>query len=83
MSRCSCGHSTESRTPRTQMVFSIGLLVSLVAITYFFVGEALAVQTGLWGSTLYLLVYRSQLFTNKKRNSMEQKQNQVREILNE
>ena len=83
MSRCSCGHGTESKTTRTQMVFSVGLLVSLVAITYFFVGEALAVQTGLWGSILYLAVYRSQLFTGKKRVSEKQKQNQVRGILNE
>jgi hypothetical protein len=65
------------------MVFSIGLLSSLVVITYFFVGEALSVQIGLWGSILYLVVYRSQLFTNKKHNSSKQKQNQVREILNE
>ena len=83
MSRCTSEHCTESKTIHTQMVFSIGLLASLVVITYFFVGESLAVQTGLWGSILYLVVYRSQLFTNKKHNSSKQKQNQVRVILNE
>ena len=72
MSKCSV-YCTESKTTHTQMLFSVGLLASLVVITYFFVGEALAVQTGLWGSILYLVVYRSQLFTNKKHNSAAKK----------
>jgi len=74
MSKCSCVYCTESKTTHTQMLFSVGLLASLVVITYFFVGETLAVQAGLWGSILYLAVYRSQLFTNKKHNSSTKKE---------
>jgi len=52
-----------------QMAFSGGLLASLVGSVYFLAGEMLSVQTGLWGSTLYLAVYRKELFTSKKRDS--------------
>jgi len=52
-----------------QMVFSGGLLASLVGSVYFLAGEMLSVQTGLWGSALYLAVYRKELFTSKKRDS--------------
>jgi len=52
-----------------QMVFSGGLLASLVGSVYFLAGEMLSVQTGLWGSVLYLAVYRKELFTSKKHDS--------------
>jgi len=52
-----------------QMIFSGGLLASLTGSLYFLAGEMLSVQTGLWGSALYLAVYRKELFTSKKRDS--------------
>ncbi len=52
-----------------QMAFSGGLLASLVGSVYFLAGEMLSVQTGLWGSALYLVLYRKELFTSKKHDS--------------
>lgn len=59
----------QKSTTFPQMVFSGGLLASLVGTTYLWSGEMLAVNIGLWGSALYLAVYRSQIFTGKKKDS--------------
>lgn len=59
----------QKNTTLPQMAFSGGLLASLVGTTYLLTGEILAATIGLWGSALYLAVYRSQIFTGKKKDS--------------
>ncbi len=48
----------ESKATYTQMIFSGGLLASLVGTVHFFAGETLSIMIGLWGSVFYLAVYR-------------------------
>jgi circadian clock protein KaiC len=57
---------TQQKTTITQMIFSGGLLASLVGTTYFLAGDTIATMTALWGSALYMVVYRSQIISKKK-----------------
>ena len=56
----------ESKPTNPQMVFSGGLLASLVGTTYLLAGEVPAVIVGIWGSILYFAIYKSQMFSKKK-----------------
>jgi len=56
----------ESKATYSQMVFSGGLLASLVGTTYFFVEEIIATLIGLWGSGFYLAIYQSKILPKKK-----------------
>jgi circadian clock protein KaiC len=53
-----------------QMIFSGGLLASVVGTTYLLAGELISTNIGIWGSVLYLTVYKSQIFTRKKDSSV-------------
>ena len=52
-----------------QMVFSGGLLASLVGSTYFLAGELIASIAGIWGTILYVVVYQSNIIPKKKENA--------------
>ena len=52
-----------------QMIFSGGLLASLVGTTYLLSGEIIASVVGVCGSALYLTTFKDQIFQNKKENS--------------
>jgi len=52
-----------------QMVFSGGLLASLVGTTYLLSGEIIASVVGVCGSALYLTTFKNQIIQNKKENS--------------
>ncbi len=49
-----------------QMIFSGGLLASLVGTTYFLAGELLASIVGIWGTVLYVAMYQSNIIPKKK-----------------
>jgi len=49
-----------------QMVFSGGLLASLVGTTYFLAGEFTASMVGIWGTILYVAIYESNIIPRKK-----------------
>ena len=51
------------------MIFSGGLLASLVGTTYFLAGDIIATAVGLWGSTMFYVVFKSQIITNKKKDA--------------
>ena len=52
-----------------QMMFSGGLLASLVGTTYLLSGEIISSAVGVCGSALYLTTFKDQIFQNKKENS--------------
>ncbi len=56
----------KSKPSRTQMVFSGGLLASLVGTTYFLAGDWIAAIVGIWGSILYFAIFESQIIPKKK-----------------
>jgi len=49
-----------------QMIFSGGLLASLVGTTYFLAGELIASIVGIWGTVLYVAIYQSNIIPKKK-----------------
>ena len=49
-----------------QMIFSGGLLASLVGTTYFLAGEFIASMVGIWGTILYVAIYESNIIPRKK-----------------
>ncbi len=56
----------KSKSLRPQMVFSGGLLASLVGSTYFLAGDWIAAIVGIWGSVLYFAIFESQIIPKKK-----------------
>jgi len=52
----------------SQMVFSGGLLATLVGTTYFLLGELISSIVGIWGSVLYFAVFKSQILPKKKQD---------------
>jgi len=50
-----------------QMVFSGGLLSSLISTIYFLTDAQVSSTVGVFGSILFLTVFRSQIFQNKKK----------------
>ena len=49
-----------------QMIFSGGLLASLVGTTYVLAGEFIASIVGIWGTVLYVGIYQSNIIPKKK-----------------
>ncbi len=58
----------QSKSVYPQMVFSGGLLVSLVATTYFLIGDVISSIVGICGSVLYFTIFKSQIVPKKKQN---------------
>ncbi len=56
----------KSKSLRPQMAFSGGLLASLIGTTYFLAGDLTATLVGIWGSVLYIGIFRSQIIPKKK-----------------
>ena len=52
-----------------QMIFSGGLLASLVGTTYFLAGELIASIVGIWGTVLYVAIYESNIIPKKKQKT--------------
>lgn len=52
-----------------QMIFSGGLLASLVGTTYFLAGELIASIVGIWGAVLYVAIYESNIIPKKKQKT--------------
>ena len=50
------------------MAFSGGLLVSLVATTYFLIGDVISSIVGICGRVLYFTIFKSQIVPKKKQN---------------
>jgi len=61
--------NVESTSMIPQMMFSGGLLASLVSITYFFMDEQISKIIGVCGSALFLIVFKSQILQNRKKRS--------------
>ncbi len=59
----------ESKPTYPQMIFSGGLLTSLVGITYFVAGDLITAMVGIWGSILYVGVFESNIFPKKKQKA--------------
>ena len=49
-----------------QMVFSGGLLASLVGTTHLLAGEFISSMVGIWGSVAYVAIFQSQIFSKKR-----------------
>lgn len=49
-----------------QMIFSGGLLASLVGTTYLLAGEFISSMVGIWGSVMYIAIFQSQIFSKKR-----------------
>lgn len=58
----------QSKSVYPQMAFSGGLLVSLVATTYFLIGDVISSIVGICGSVLYFTIFKSQIVPKKKQN---------------
>ncbi len=58
----------ESKATYPQMVFSGGLLASLVGTIYFLAGELWAIEVATFGSALYFATFRSQILPKKKQD---------------
>lgn len=58
--------SVKSKTSYPQMIFTGGLLVSLVGTTYFLAGEVITAVVGSCGVLLFLATFRPQIRTKKK-----------------
>ena len=56
---------SQSMTP--QMVFSAGLLASLVGTTYFLTDSQISSAVGICGSILFLIIFRSQILQKKRK----------------
>ncbi|MGY5144007.1 MAG: RAD55 family ATPase [Candidatus Nitrosopumilus sp. bin_32a] len=56
----------QSNATYPQMVFSAGLLASLVGTTYFLAGGIIATIAGVCGSALYFATYKSQIISKKR-----------------
>ena len=56
----------QSKSTYPQMVFSGGLLASLVGTTYFLAGDVIASVVGVCGSALYFATYKSQIIPKAK-----------------
>ena len=56
----------EPKSAYPQMAFSGGLLASLVGTTYFLAGDLISSVVGIWGSALYLIIFKSQIIPKKK-----------------
>lgn len=56
----------EPKSTSPQMVFSGGLLASLVGTTYFLAGDVISAVVGVCGSALYFATFKSQIFPKKK-----------------
>jgi len=52
-----------------QMVFSGGLLASLVGTTYFLLGDTVSSIVGVCGSVLYFTIFKSQILSKKKQDT--------------
>jgi len=52
----------------SQMVFSGGLLATLVGTTYFLLGDMISSIVGIWGGVLYFAVFKSQILPKKKQD---------------
>jgi len=52
-----------------QMVFSGGLLASLVGTTYFLLGDITSSVVGICGSVLYFAIFKSQILSKKKQDA--------------
>ncbi len=52
-----------------QMVFSGGLLASLVGTTYFLLGDITSSVVGVCGSVLYFAIFKSQILSKKKQDT--------------
>jgi len=59
----------ESKSTYPQMVFSGGLLASLVGTTYFLAGDVISTVVGVCGIALYFAIFKSQIFPKKKQDS--------------
>ncbi len=58
--------NVESKTMIPQMIFSGGLLASLVGTTYLLAGEFISSMVGIWGSVMYVGIFQSQIFSKKR-----------------
>jgi len=58
----------ESRSAYPQMLFSGGLLASLVGTTYFLAGDLISLVVGVCGSVLYGITFKSQIIQKKKQD---------------
>ena len=56
----------EPKSVHSQMMFSGGLLASLIVATYLLAGETLTSLVFIWGSILFFWIYKSQIFPKKK-----------------
>jgi circadian clock protein KaiC len=56
----------ESKPTNPQMIFSGGLLASLIGTTYLWAGETAASLVGIWGSILFFAIFKSQIVPKKK-----------------
>ncbi len=56
----------EAKPTNPQMIFSGGLLASLVGTTYFLAGDIIAAVVGVCGSVLYITTFKSLIIPKKK-----------------
>lgn len=59
----------KSKPTNPQMVFSGGLLASLVGTTYLLAGETASSLVGIWGSIIFFAIFKSQIVPRKKLDS--------------
>ncbi len=59
----------ETKSTYPQMIFSGGLLASLVGTTYLLAGEIVAVIVGIWGSILGFAIFESQILKKKRQST--------------
>lgn len=58
----------QSKSTYPQMIFSGGLLASLIGTTYLLAGELIATAVGICGTGLYWVVFKPQIISKKKEN---------------
>lgn len=56
----------KSKTTHSQVIFTGGLLVSLVGTTYFLVGEVITAVVGICGALLFFVTFKPQIRSKKK-----------------
>lgn len=61
--------TVETKISYPQMIFSGGLLASLVGTTYFLAGDMIAAIIGVCGSALYFATFKSQIIPKKRENA--------------
>jgi len=59
---------TKPKSAYPQMIFSGGLLASLVGTTYFLAGDVISAVVGVCGSALYFTTFKSQIIPKKKQD---------------